>query len=185
MGFSTLFYFLLFQCAFRHQPLLLKYFFVFKLGSCHFPRKRSIQEEKSEFVHYFSRLPAICRDFISPLCSGPAWFRLVFFFGSCLQAPWHIGRPPGGRGDGTHRRFRKENQSSFAPQQSPLPSYSSASPSGEACHPGTIACARSWDTGQWLQTYFSRSCFIPSSAENLKAVLAESCCSVERDKEEK
>ena len=185
--FFCIFYFLLFQCALRHQPLHLKYFFVFKLGSCHFPRKRSIQEEKSEFVHYFSRLPATCRDFILTLCSGPAWFGLVFFFGRCLQAPWRIGRPPGGRGDGTHRRFRKEKQSSCAPQQPSLPPYSSTSPSpGEACPPGTIACARSWDgTGQWSQASFSLSCFIPSSAENLKAVLAESCCSIEGAKEEK
>ena len=117
MGFFCIFYFLLFQCAFRHQPLLLKYFFVFKLGSCHFPHKRGVQEEKSEFVHCFGRWPATCRDFISPPCSGPAWFGLVFFFGRCLQAPWLIGRPPGGRGGGTHRRFRKEKQSSSVPQQ--------------------------------------------------------------------
>ena len=68
MGFFfCIFYLLLFQCAFRHQPLLLKYFFVFKLGSCHFPHKRGVQEEKSEFVHCFGRWPATCRDFISPL----------------------------------------------------------------------------------------------------------------------
>lgn len=120
-------------------------------------------------------------------CSGPAWFGLVFFFGRCLQAPWLIRRPPGGRGGGTHRRFRKEKQSSSVPQQPSLPSYSSTSPSpGGACPPGTIACARSWDdTGQWPQASFSFSCFIPSSAENLKAVLAESCCSIEGAKEEK
>ena len=48
MGFSAYFNFLLFHCAFRNQPLLLKYFLVFKLGSWHFPCKRSIHEEKSE-----------------------------------------------------------------------------------------------------------------------------------------
>lgn len=185
MGFSAYFYFLLFQCAFRNQPLVLKYFLVFKLGSCHFPRKRSIQEEKREFVHYFSRLLAPCRDFISPVCSGPAWFGLVFFFGSCLQAPWRMGRPLEEGGVVAHAvdLGRRTKQLCAPVSQS---SHSSPSPSpGEACHPATAACVASWDTGQWPQTSFSLSCFIPSSAENLKAVLAGSCCSIEGANEEK
>ena len=183
MGFSAYFNFLLFHCAFRNQPLLLKYFLVFKLGSCHFPCKRSIQEEKSEFVHYFSRLPAPCRDFISPVCSGPAWFGLVCVFGSCLQAPWRMGRPPGGRGGGARSRFREQNQAALRPS-SPLRLHTRFPPLllERRAIQGQPPVQGPGTQGSGLRLL---SLYLASSAENLKAVLAESCCSIEGANEEK